>query len=421
MDQFRYKIIEESWSKKRLCDYLLVLQKEDRSSSEQYILSFFEKLFALLVTSYMSQDLERGDNYLQRAANGFSNETLWKTATKISMNVPGVLGKSVTFVSVYLALGSALLGVKKWQSLRREDRHALQSHISDFLIVSKELPLKSFSNYVRWRDYSLTHKTILPLAALFPEFIRCIISFPVYDKYLDFITLIYSAHYYLYDEESSQFSDFIFDMLRSRDCKVNDRLYDDLCHSSFLYEIQTEYRDYCVRKNIKEQSLFSMDPPSPQEPVSPSGPQPDPAAPSSCGTSISKKDYFPNLSLDERKIRLLYNALIRDGFISLDTDYSVFHFRLSGKDKPAETSPVCWEKKKKELAYLIKRLTRKDIHDPDCKDATSNDVYSKTKKFFIVKGEGWRPSDNLSDMASKLNFADKETVDGLLDELFECS
>ena len=48
-----------------------------------------------------------------------------KTATKIFMNVPGVLGKSVTFVSVYLALDSALLGVKKWQSLRREDRHAL--------------------------------------------------------------------------------------------------------------------------------------------------------------------------------------------------------------------------------------------------------------------------------------------------------
>lgn len=92
---------------------MLVLQKEDRSSSEQYILSFFEKLFALLVTSYMSQDLERGDNYLQRAANGLSNETLWKTATKIFMNVPGVLGKSVTFVSVYLALDSALLGVKK--------------------------------------------------------------------------------------------------------------------------------------------------------------------------------------------------------------------------------------------------------------------------------------------------------------------
>ena len=384
MDQFRYKIIEESWSKKRLRDYLLVLRKEDYPASEQYILSFFEKLFALLVTSYMSQDLERGDNYLQRAANGLSNETLWKTATKISMNVPGVLGKSVTFVSVYLAL-------------------------------------KSFSNYVRWRDYSLTHKTILPLSALFPEFIRCIISFPVYDKYLDFITLIYSAHYYLYDGESPQFSDFVFDMLRSLDCKMNDRLYDDLCHSSFLYEIQTEYRDYCARKNIKEQSLFSMDPPSPQEPVSPSGPQLDPAAPSSCGTSISKKDYFPNLSLDERKIRILYSALIRDDFISPDTDYSVFHFRLSGKDKPAETSPVCWEKKKKELAYLIKRLTRKDIHDPNCKDATSNDVYSKTKKFFIVKGEGWRPSDNLSDMASKLNFADKETVDGLLDELFECS
>ena len=386
MDQFRYKIIEESWSKKRLRDYLLVLRKEDYPASEQYILSFFEKLFALLVTSYMSQDLERGDNYLQRAANGLSNETLWKTATKISMNVPGVLGKSVTFVSVYLAL-------------------------------------KSFSNYVRWRDYSLTHKMLLPLSALFPEFIRCIISFPVYDnaKYLDFISLIYSAHYYLYDGESPQFSDFVFDMLRSLDCKMNDRLYDDLCHSSFLYEIQTEYRDYCARKNIKEQSLFSMDPPSPQEPVSPSGPQLDPAAPSSCGTSISKKDYFPNLSLDERKIRILYSALIRDDFISPDTDYSVFHFRLSGKDKPAETSPVCWDKKKKELAYLIKRLTRKDIHDPDCKDATSNDVYSKTKKFFIVKGEGWRPSDNLSDMASKLNFADKETVDGLLDELFECS
>ena len=165
MDQFRHKIIEESWSKKGLRDYLLVLRKEDHPASEQYILSFFEKLFAFLVTSYMSQDLERGDNYLQQAADGLGNETLWKTATKISMHVPGVLGKSVTFVSVYLAL-------------------------------------KSFSNYVRWRDYSLTHKTILPLSALFPEFIRCIISFPVYDKYLDFITLIYSAHYYLYDEES---------------------------------------------------------------------------------------------------------------------------------------------------------------------------------------------------------------------------
>ena len=385
MDQFRHKIIEESWSKKRLCDYLLVLQKEDCSSSEQYILSFFEKLFAFLVTSYMSQDLERGDNYLQQAADGLGNETLWKTATKISMNVPGVLGKSVTFVSVYLAL-------------------------------------KSFSNYVRWRDYSLTHKTILPLSALFPEFIRCIISFPVYDKYLDFITLIYSAHYYLYDEESSQFSDFIFDMLRSRDCKVNDRLYDDLCHSSFLYEIQTEFRDYCVRKNIKEQSLFSMDPPSPQDPVSPSGRQSDPAAPSSCGASISKKDYFPNLSLDERKIRILYNALIKNGFISPATAYSVFHFRFSGKDKPVETLPICWEKNKNDLAYLIYRLTRKDIRDTNCKASlTSNDIFSKTKKFFIVKGNSWRSSDNLSDMASNLNFADKEMVDGLLDELFECS
>ena len=113
----------------------------------------------------MSQDLERGDNYLQRAANGLSNETLWKTATKISMNVPGVLGKSVTFVSVYLAL-------------------------------------KSFSNYVRWRDYNLMRGTILPLTTLLPKFIRCIIGFPAYNNFLDFITLIYSAHYYLYDEES---------------------------------------------------------------------------------------------------------------------------------------------------------------------------------------------------------------------------
>ena len=29
MDQFRHKIIEESWSKKGLRDYLLVLRKED--------------------------------------------------------------------------------------------------------------------------------------------------------------------------------------------------------------------------------------------------------------------------------------------------------------------------------------------------------------------------------------------------------
>ena len=90
--------------------------------------------------------------------------------------------------------------------------------------------------------------------------------------------------------------------------------------------------------------------------------------------------------MDERKIRILYNVLIKNGFISPDTDYSVFHFRFSGKDKPVETLLICWEKKKNELAYLIKRLTRKDIRDPNSKDATSNDVYSKTKKFFIVKG-----------------------------------
>ena len=80
MDQFRYKIIEESWSKKRLRDYLLVLRKEDYPASEQYILSFFEKLFALLVTSYMSQDSEKGDNYLRLAADGLGNDTLWNTA-----------------------------------------------------------------------------------------------------------------------------------------------------------------------------------------------------------------------------------------------------------------------------------------------------------------------------------------------------
>lgn len=87
-----------------------------------------------------------------------------------------------------------------------------------------------------------------------------------------------------------------------------------------------------------------------------------------------------------------------------------------------ETLPICWEKNKNDLAYLIYRLTRKDIRDTNCKASlTSNDIFSKTKKFFIVKGNSWRSSDNLSDMASKLNFADKETVDGLLDELFECS
>ena len=126
--------------------------------------------------------------------------------------------------------------------------------------------------------------------------------------------------------------------------------------------------------------------------------------------------------MDERKIRVLYNVLIKNGFISPATAYSVFHFRFSGKDKPVETLPICWEKNKNDLAYLIYRLTRKDIRDTNCKASlTSNDIFSKTKKFFIVKGNSWRSSDNLSDMASKLNFADKETVDGLLDELFECS
>ena len=83
---------------------------------------FFRRRIVHLLSNTFCLSLK---NYLQRAANGLSNETLWKTATKIFMNVPGVLGKSVTFVSVYLALDSALLGVKKWQSLRREDRHAL--------------------------------------------------------------------------------------------------------------------------------------------------------------------------------------------------------------------------------------------------------------------------------------------------------
>ena len=39
-------------------------------------------------------------------------------------------------------------------------------------------------------------------------------------------------------------------------------------------------------------------------------------------------------------------------------------------------------------------------------------------KVLYSQSREWRPSDNLSDMASNLNFADKETVDGLLDETF---
>ena len=417
MKQMTHKIIGESWSEEELICYLVNLQRAHKHTCQDYSLSFSEKLFAILVVSYMAQDSEKVDKYLKLTEKGLSTTTLWKTATEMSIRVHGTLGKSVACVSTFIALGVALGGVKVWQYLREEDRNALTTNISAFLITTKELPVRCISNYTRWRDYNKVRGEIIPLYTLLPKLTQCVISLPTYDQYIDFITLIYSAYYYLYDAESPKFSDCIFDIVHSKELKLNDKLYDDLCNSPFRYQVHAEYQDYCVRKKIKENSLFVTECFSPHSSTSEAETENKNKVASA---NISQKDYFPNLSLDSNKIKRLYDVLVGKKFISGDTDYSVFHFRFSGIDKPQYLPEIICIRDKKELSYLIYRLTRKEICNEKNEDTnTTRDFYKKVKAFFNVKKEAWKDNDNISDMVRKISDDKQKEILKLLKEALE--
>lgn len=417
MKQMTHKIIGESWTEEELKRYLVNFQRAHEHTCQDYSLSFSEKLFAILVVSYMTQNAEKVDKYLKQTEKGLSSTTLWKTASEMSMRVHGTLGKCVACVSTFIALGVALGGVKVWQCLREEDRNALTTNISAFLITTKELPMRYISNYTRWRACCSIRGGIIPLYILLPKLTQCVISFPAYDQHIDFIALIYSAYYYLYDTDSAKFSDCIFDIVRSKELKLNDKLYDDLCHSSFRYEVHAEYQDYCARKKIKEKSLFVTEHSSSQNSTSKS----ETVNENKVVTAIiSKNDYFPNLSLDSNKIKRLYDVLVGNKFISGDTDYSVFHFRFSGTDKPRCLSEIICIRDKKQLSYLIYRLTRKEICNEKCEDTdTTRDFNKKVKAFFNVKKEAWKDNDNISDMVRKISDDKQKEILKLLKEALE--
>ena len=65
MKQMTHKIIGESWSEEELICYLVNLQRAHKHTCQDYSLSFSEKLFAILVVSYMAQDSEKVDKYLK--------------------------------------------------------------------------------------------------------------------------------------------------------------------------------------------------------------------------------------------------------------------------------------------------------------------------------------------------------------------
>lgn len=417
MKQMTHKIIGESWSEEELVSYLDSLQRVNKHTYQNYSLSFSEKLFAILAVSYTAQNSETIDKNLKQQKKGLSSPVSQKTAIEIPIKIHGSVKKCFAYIPMLIVLGFLLKRMKLWQILGKDVRHMLTTNISTFLVAAKELPVKHIGNYTRWKAYCSIRKGITPLYTLLPKLIQCVISFPAYDQYIDFITLIYSAYYYLYDAESPKFSDCIFDIVHSKELKLNDKLYDDLCNSPFRYEVHAEYQDYCVRKKIKENSLFVMECFSSQSTTSEAETENKNKVASA---NISKKDYFPNLSLDSNKIKRLYDVLVGKKIISGDTDYSVFHFRFSGIDKPQYLPKIICIRDKNELSYLIYRLTRKEICNEKNKATnTTSGFYKKTKAFFNVKKEAWKDNDNISDMVRKISDDKKKEILKLLKEALE--
>ena len=75
---------------------------------------------------------------------------------------------------------------------------------------------------------------------------------------------------------------------------------------------------------------------------------------------------------------------------------------------------------KKELSYLIYRLTRKEICNEKNEDTnTTRDFYKKVKAFFNVKKEAWKDNDNISDMVRKISDDKQKEILKLLKEALE--
>lgn len=405
----KHKIIEEVWSDKIFRDYITRCKKK----SNGYRLSFNENLFVILMSSHIDQESARGDKYLNRvervtsAIKSFLKDIDCRFQT---------LKETLGFLSIYASVYGILAGTFFWKGLRKKNRRRLSANMSVFLFVTQNLPAQYIHNYNRWRDYCVMRKEMFSLLKLLPKLAQYIINAPFCndcDTSLDYINCIYSAYYYIHDDnKDSRFSDFIFNIVRSDKSILRDRLYLDLYNSSLRYEIHTEYQNYCKRKNVNEKSIFDVEFTQPQsDPINEESTKDEP---------IARDDYFPNLKLNDTGIRKLYEKLEKDKYILKGTDYAIFHFRLSGRDRPSMLKPIVWLKGKNELSYFSYRLTRTDCGRKDCHElATDRNFFEKTKLFFEVQGKEWKKADNLSDMSEKMSNKKKTIICKLFNENLE--
>lgn len=399
-------IIEEGWSKEELESYITEFWGDKENTRIECRLDLQEKLFLTSVVSFFLEDREAVDNVLDKAGG------IFKKMARPMHRLLGYTGKKMEYLTPQLGfrlmLWGCWYGVESWQFIRKSDRKMLYRNVNPFLTLVKEFTNSDIDNYNRWKSYVKTKSRVMPMPSLFSKLTQAAFHPLTFDNRFDFVIYTYSCYYYLYDKKGYLFSDNIFDIIRQEDSKWAHRLYYDLSGTDFRHEIHLEYLDYCDRKGIQERDLFKPKRGKSQKATAPS---PNNGAITEINTSVMSEDYYSKLALNDKGVRNLYHLLVEEEFIVKDTPYSVFHFRLLGRDKPDNLTEIVWLKDKKELCYFIYRLTRTNILDERCSNFnTTRDFNKKTMAFFIVKGSSWDQKDNLSDMANKLSYPKKQEI-----------
>ena len=399
-------IIEEGWPKEKIGLYITDFEEQKKYTRIEYRLDLQEKLFLTSVVSFFLEDRETVDNVLNKTRGILKRNVL--PMTKLLGYTEQKWAYLKPQFAFHLTLWASCYGVESWQSLRRSDRKMLSRNVNPFLTLVKEFTNEDVDNYNRWKSYVKTQKQIMPISALYTKLTQVVFHPLNFDSHLDFVIHAYSCYYYLYDKNETSFSDNIFDIIRQEDSKWAHRLYHDLNGTDFRNEIHLEYLEYCDRKGIQERDLFRPKKGRPQKEATPS---PNNNSTLEEKASVVSEDYYSNLVLNDKGIRNLYHLLVEEEFILKDTPYSIFHFRLSGRDKPDNLTKIVWLKDKKELCYFIYRLTRTNILDEKCCElSTTRDFNKKIIVFFIVEGSNWDEKDNLSDMANKLSYSKKQEI-----------